>query len=99
MLPLAVSFFVDQLFLKQRAEQHGECAQVDDDAGDQVGISLGKYLVGRYAPPTLIWLMNSEEKMVPMGFEFASSAVAMPLKPIAGRLVEFRGFHSPPPDR
>ena len=43
--------------------------------------------------------MNSEEKMVPMGFEFASSAVAMPLKPIAGKLVEFRGFHSPPPDR
>ena len=40
-----------------------------------------------------------QEKMVPMGFGFASSAVAMPLKPIAGRLVEFRGFHWPTLDR
>ena len=46
--------FVDQLFFEQRAEQHGECAQVDDNAGDQVGNFAGEILGGRYAPPTLI---------------------------------------------
>ena len=39
--------FVDQLFFKQRAEQHGECAQVDDNAGDQVGNFAGEILGGQ----------------------------------------------------
>ena len=45
-------------------------------------------------PPTVIYEMNSEEKIVPIGLEQASSAVLMPLKPIAGSAVETCGFHS-----
>ncbi len=37
---------------------------------------------------------NSEEKMVPMGLRMPRNAAAMPLKPMAGRVVVFRGFHS-----
>ena len=37
--------------------------------------------------------MKIAEKMVPMGLELASRATEMPLKPMAGRLVEFSGFH------
>ena len=36
---------------------------------------------------------------VPMGLELASRATEMPLKPMAGRLVEFSGFHWPTLDR
>ena len=46
-----------------------------------------------------MWEMNRAEKMVPMGLELASRATEMPLKPMAGRVVEFRGFHSETPDR
>src|SRR5699024_2117826 len=62
-------------------------------------ISGGKYRVGRKLPPTEMWEMNKEEKSVPIGWEDASSAVAMPLNPMAGRVVVFSGFHSAPPDR